>query len=212
MDLRQGRVPRIGGGADEQQQPTGAGDRGPAGADRHPFFGHPVGELGPPWAGGLKVLERRVSGDAGFLEGAVIGDKKARPSLAGAFCSCIWSLGVPAGAGSSLVPAAAPVVSRASAGISLPGCGSTASVASSRAMAPSRLFSPASPRVTGVGNSLPSSRVSVLPWVRSMRLPSARTALVFFYVRTCAVLVRLGPASPPGPGSAPLRCRPAGLL
>ena len=50
------------------------------------------------------------------------------------------------------------VISGASTGISLLECGSTASMASSRAMAPSRFCSPSSPKVTGVGNSFPASR------------------------------------------------------
>ena len=65
------------------------------------------------------------------------------------------------------------VISRASTGISLFACGSTASMASSRAMAPSRFCSPSSPKETDVGNSFPSSRITVLPLVRSKRLPSA---------------------------------------
>ena len=65
------------------------------------------------------------------------------------------------------------VISKALTGISLIECGSTASMASSRAMATSRFCSPSSPKVTGVGNSFPSSRITVLPRVRSTRLPSA---------------------------------------
>ena len=79
--------------------------------------------------------------------------------------------------GGSLVHISALVISRASTGMSLFECGSTASMASSRAMAPSRFCSPYSPKVTGVGNSFPCSRIMVLPRVRCTRLPSATSVV-----------------------------------
>ena len=90
---------------------------------------------------------------------------------------CIRLLAISTRAEGSHVHSAVIVISRASTGISLLECGSTASMASSRAMAPRRLCSPSSPKVTGMGNSFPSSRITALPRVRSTLLPSANSAV-----------------------------------